>query len=408
MSLQNYAKFDSRSAEWLWMLKNKPEYNMSPDSIFWQDNYYSSWILDNLFHSIWFLALWIMTILLVLLFFLAIWTIVYIIIILFTKWWNEWAKTIKNIFNYLIKFIVSTYNIILNFLIKIFRLIKSRLKLVLFLILAFIIYNFTISALNWTNKLLKVDYIDNWYVWVDLKNDKIINSGYYIYTPLLKRYFLSPTSLFDFEIAEVTANTNEELLISLDYRVSFLIDDSKRLDLYKKYWSKSIRQISSDIVMPKILENIKWVLREYSFKDISKNHNEIKWKTLSKANLELNKIWISVKDLNIIDIRLPKSYIKSKEDLLNAENEKRLAEARLDTERKKWEADIIKAKTLKNTKIISAEAISEYNKIVSEQIITDSLIKMKELENEEKIINKWNWVLPKANSFNEIINKPFR
>lgn len=406
MSLQNYAKFDSRSAEWLWLSIQK---NLAiSDSGFWSNTYYSAWILDNILNSIGFIIMWIIAILSVLLFFVGIWIVIYVIIILATKWWDEWAKTIKNIFDYLIKTLKLIYSTILNISSKIFKFIKSRFKLIIFLILTLIIYNFIISALNWTNRLLKVDYIDNWHVWVDLKNNEIIDSGYNIYSPLLKRYFLSPTSLFDFEIVEVTANTNEELWISLDYRVSFLIDDSKRLDLYKKYGSKSIRQISSDIVMPKILENIKWVLREYSFKDISKNHNEIKDKTLTKANLELNKIWISVKDLNIIDIRLPKSYLKSKEDLLNAENEKRLAEAHLDTERKKWEADIIKAKTLKDTKIISAEAIAEYNKIVSEQVITDSLIQMKKLENEEKLINKWNWVLPNANSFNEVINKTFR
>jgi hypothetical protein len=38
---------------------------------------------------------------------------------------------------------------------------------------------------------------------------------------MMSQYFLSPTNTFDFEIAEATANTSEELNVTIDRRVGF-------------------------------------------------------------------------------------------------------------------------------------------------------------------------------------------
>jgi hypothetical protein len=62
-----------------------------------------------------------------------------------------------------------------------------------------------------------------------------MNPGYHLYSPIRTSYFLSPTSNFDFEIAEITANTKEELSVTLDYKVGFKLDNSKRLNFYKTY-----------------------------------------------------------------------------------------------------------------------------------------------------------------------------
>jgi hypothetical protein len=78
-----------------------------------------------------------------------------------------------------------------------------------------------------------------------------------LYSPLKTSVFLSPTNDFTFQIAEVTANTKEELGVTLDYKVGFKLLDDKRLDFYNKFGAKNIRLVSSDIVMPRLLEVIK-------------------------------------------------------------------------------------------------------------------------------------------------------
>lgn len=77
--------------------------------------------------------------------------------------------------------------------------------------------------------MVRIDRIASGYVGVDLKNDKLIQPGYHVYSPLLNTYFLSPTNTFDFEIAEATANTAEELNVTLDWRIGFQFEEGKRL-----------------------------------------------------------------------------------------------------------------------------------------------------------------------------------
>jgi len=244
------------------------------------------------------------------------------------------------------------------------------------------------------SQLLKVDRISQWFVWVDLAKKKIIQPGYHIYSPLSSSYFTSPTNTFDFEIAEATANTSEELNVTLDRRVGFAFEDDKRLGFYNQYGAKDIRTISSDIVMPLLLESIRTVIYRYSFKDLAAQSDEIKEKSFALAQEKLKEKWIALQYMNIIDIRLPESYLKSQEDLLKAENERALAEAALETQKKQAEKELLKAENNKKMKIIEAEAVAEYNKLVSKQNISSQSIEMKKLEIAEKKIEKRNGVLP--------------
>lgn len=163
--------------------------------------------------------------------------------------------------------------------------------------------------------------------------------------------------------------------------------------------------MSSDIVLPRLLEVVKGIIKDYSFKDISSKHDDIKKVTLTKANLVLNEIGIQLQDINILDIRLPKDYLQSQEDLLKAENELALEKAK--SEKQKQEADRllneaktdseiekIRAQNDKEVKILEAESIAEYNRIINEQTITEELLKLKGLENQIKKIEKWDGQLP--------------
>gem|GEM_PF-3194823 len=103
----------------------------------------------------------------------------------------------------------------------------------------------------------------------------------------------------------------------------------------------------------------------------------------------LNDIGIDLQDISIIDIRLPQSYLKSKEDLLKSENELKLAEARLEAQKKESEKNLLEAQNEKSIKIIEAEAVAEYNKIIKSETITDDMLELKKLENETLRIEKW-------------------
>lgn len=381
--MQNYAKFESNVA---WGVQTSSN-EMS--RISYGNGY---WIIDSITNSLRLLIDWFVSIVITISIISAIFLFIYIIISLFRKWTDQTTSEIKKIWDLLI---LVTKNILKFFKnILLFFWNKKFLSTIIIILLLWI--QFIWSVVDWSSRLLKLSKIENWYVWVDLKNENILNPGLHLYSPIKTSFFLSPTNNFNFEIAEITANTSEELWVTLDYRVSFVLNSDKRLEFYKIHWAKSIREVSSDVVMPNLLEVIKWVIKNYSFKDIWSKHNEIKNITIEEANKVLKEIWIELKDLNILDIRLPSTYLKSKEDLLKAENELKLTEAKLESQKKESERKIIEAENNKKVKIIEAEGVAEYNKIISSENITDKMIEMKKLENDTKRINKWDWRVPSS------------
>lgn len=387
MSMQNYAKFDSRIEEKV----------MDQNSFWWMtgsDTYNSSWITDSVFNWIWNIFELVYIIFFWILFVFWFFFFLYIIVSLFTKWWEKTSEELKKLLSWAFHNIMSSIKYIIDKIKNLFIFLLKRKVLFIFIIIGLFIVNFIWNILDWNSKILRLTKIWDSYVWVDLKNKNIIVPWYFLYSPITTNFFLSPTNNFDFEIAEVTANTSEELWVNLDYRVWFKLVDEKRLEFYKKYWAKDIKIISSDIVMPRLLETIKWIIKWYSYKDISSKHNEIKNITIWEANKILKPIWIELQEVNILDIRLPNTYLKSKEDLLNAENELKLAEARLETQKKESEKKLLEAQNLKSVKIIEAEWLAESNKIINSQAITPEMLNMKRLQNEQLKITKWNWVLP--------------
>lgn len=386
-AMQNYAKFDSRvSSESL---------NMVQDSSFKSYSWGTgSSVINNIFdliHTLLQFIIWaIITITIIFIAFLFL----YIIVSLFTKWWEKTMLELNWIWNNFKKNLIKFYNYVVLAVKKWFNYLWSKKSLTALIIVWLFLLSFIFDVFSWQSRYLKVIKIDTWYVWVDLKNKEILQPGYHLYSPIYTNVFLSPTNDFDFEIAEVTANTKEELTVTLDYRVWFKLIDEKRLSFYTKYGAKNIQLVSSDIVMPKLLEALKWTIRNYSFKDISSKHSEIKSITLKAANKVLNEIWVDLQDITILDIRLPSSYLTSKEDLLKSDNELKLAEARLETQKRESEKQLLEAKNKKDVKIIEAEAIAEYNRIVKSNPITNDMLELKELENQTIKINKWDWKLP--------------
>ena len=92
-------------------------------------------------------------------------------------------------------------------------------KRVIFSILAVLLLILCVRYALTFNPFLRITRIPYGSVGVDLKRNIIIQPGFYLYSPLRSDYFLSPILSFDFEIAEVTATSQEELGITMDCRV---------------------------------------------------------------------------------------------------------------------------------------------------------------------------------------------
>ncbi len=386
MAMQNYAKFDSRIEE-----------SVAQNSMWYYGDDYSMSFYSGIDGVLKFFEEIIEFLFMIgvgLFFLFSFFFFLYIIISLFTKWWEKTAEEIKRFLLWFFAILSHISQFILSSFKKVWGYIwRNKFFFGIIVIILFWL-NFLGNVVNGNSRILKLTKIGDAYVWVDLKNNQIIPPGYFLYSPIKTNFFLSPTNNFDFEIAEVTASTSEELGVTLDYRVGFKIIDEKRLEFYKKYGAKDIKLVSSDIVMPRLLETIKGIIKWYSYKDISSKHNEIKNITIQDANKILKPIWIELQEINILDIRLPDTYLKSKQDLLNAETELKLAEARLETQKKESEKKLLEAENQKSVEIIKAQGVAESNKLIHSTNITPEMLEMKKLEIEAEKIKKWDGKLP--------------
>ncbi len=378
---QNYAKFDSRIMEdsieqsmniWWW-------YDYDSGSSIFSNIKYMIWdIIDGIIH----LAIIVSVILLVLYF-------VYFIVSLFTKWWQKTIEELNTIIQWILKKIQFCFNAWWNFIKNIFGRIRWHKKISVAIIIGLLFINFLNGVVHNQSKLIKVVKIQNWFVWVDLRNETVMNPWYHVYFPYKSDFFLSKTSVFGFEIVAATASTKEDMFVELDYKVWFTMQREWLVDFYTKYGAKSSRDVASNIVMPRVLEVLKKIIKEYSFKEISSKHNEIKTKMITDANSVLTPLWIVLSDINVLDIRLPESYIRSIEDLEKAENELKLAEAELTKQKKEAEKAELEAQTSKKVQIIEAEWIAEYNRILRQNPPSEEMLELKKIEIEKLKVEKW-------------------
>lgn len=405
MAMQNYAKFESRIDDVVTDGLKRSFDTESMDRSQLQDTFGwvwngSGWGDANIAYgnSIWdTIHSLINTVLMVIVFLACIigaFYVIYIIISLFSKWGRETMEDIKSHAQRWWMKLSLWVMTVRAWLWLLWQrcIIKPRRRNSLIAIIIIIVCWPLLASLQ----LVSVVDIDNGSVAVDLQHHRILGPGYHVYSPVLTKLFLARTSVFDFEIAAVTANTKEDMFVEMDYRVGFHMDTTSMIDFYTKYGQQDEQQIASDVVMPRVLETLKAVIKQYSFRDISSNHAEIKQKAIADTNRVLASLGITIDDINLLDIRLPDAYTESVENLTKAENDLKYAEALLLTQKKQSEQDEYKAESEKRIQIIQAEAIAQYNKILSQNPPSAAMIQLRKIDIEKMKINKWNGILPWA------------
>lgn len=411
MAMQNYAKFESRVDDVMTdglqrSFDNEMTFNAvggasnAPsfgDSSWWYDYYaYSMWdAVQSLINNI---------LMVLVSFAFVVWAlyVIYIIISLFSKGGKETLEEIKSHGKrWWIKLSLGAMTV-RSWLWHLWQrcIVKPWRRTTLIVLLVIIV----LWPVFTSSQLLSVANINNGFVAVDLQHERILGPGYHVYSPLFTKLFLARTSVFDFEIAAVTANTKEDMFVEMDYRVGFHMKTESMIAFYTKYGQQSEQQIASDVVMPRVLETLKSVIKQYSFRDISSSHAEIKQKAIADTNAVLASLGITIDDINLLDIRLPEAYTESVENLTKAENDLKYAEALLLTQKKQAEQEEYKAESEKRIQIIQAEAIAQYNKILSQNPPSAAMIQLRKLDIEKMKINKWNGILPWARPIGSTVN----
>ncbi len=229
---------------------------------------------------------------------------------------------------------------------------------------------------------------------IDMKSGTQLSNGYHIISPLFSDYILVHVANYDFEITNINADSKEPQDVLLHLNAVFHLDQDELFDFFNKQGVITIWDTANSIVRPRIIEGVKKVVKNYSYREVLKEQSEIKDESMKEINDSLKSLGIKLVDLNFVNIMVPRAYVKTIQEKeliterLGIETEK-LEEAKLITER---ELEI--ANRNKQMQIIEAQGESEANRLINRQGISDGAIRLKEIEKEIMAIDKWNGELP--------------
>lgn len=136
------------------------------------------------------------------------------------------------------------------------------------------------------------------------------------------------------------------------------------------------------IIKPAMLESIKATMAQYTAEELITKRAEISENIKQILITKISDSGFSVTGFNITDINFSDSYNQAIEKKAVAQQEVETAKANLE-----------KQQIENNQKISVAETEAKVMALQNAQI-TENTLKLKELENQEKFINKWNGSLP--------------
>jgi regulator of protease activity HflC (stomatin/prohibitin superfamily) len=229
---------------------------------------------------------------------------------------------------------------------------------------------------------------------INMKTGDVFPTGTHIIFPYTADYITSHIANYDFEVPRITADSKEPQDINFHIGVTFRLSEEKLHEFYQREGIISIWDTSQTIVSPRIIEELKRVVRNYSYKNILEQQDQIKEETLTKINQRLLPLGISVEELRFINIMLPPEYTRITGNLEFAEQRLELEHQRLEEEKLMTEREIEKAEREKQMKVIEAQGVVESNKILSQQKFSESLFQLRELEIRKQFLDKWDGELP--------------
>lgn len=245
--------------------------------------------------------------------------------------------------------------------------------------MALLVISMIISKYN----LIQVMRIQPGQKGVDIISGKILDPGVYVISPLKSKYVVSHVANYQFDIAEITADSKELQDVVMHVNITFHLKEDSLVDFYQREGIINIWDVADSIVTPRAVEKIKNVVKDYSFKEVTQKQIEVKEDVIKEISTVLDPLGIEVDDLNIVNIRISSDLVKTlgERDILDEKME--IAEKELKI------AEQEKAK-----KVIEAQGIAESNREISSQQITAEMLELKKIENTSQAIKQWDGKMP--------------
>lgn len=205
----------------------------------------------------------------------------------------------------------------------------------------------------------------------------VINEGFNLKMPFIEKIVKIDCRTKKVEVTSSSASKDLQ-----DVNIKIAINYSVNKDSANKLYQEVGIDYEQILVQPSILESIKTVTAQYTAEELITKRQEVSILMQNTLKEKLNLKGFNIVDLSITDLNFSEAYNQAIEDKQVAQQNAQKAEYELE-----------KAKKENEIKIENAKAETEVMKQQNEQI-TEQTLKLKELENQAKLIEKWNGQLP--------------
>lgn len=208
--------------------------------------------------------------------------------------------------------------------------------------------------------------------------NSMLNEGLNFKIPYIEKIVLMDCRTQKIEYTMEASSKDLQKISNFKVAVNFNISKETANTLY--------REVGTDyktiIVEPAIQEAMKATIANYTAEELITKRNEVSNFALTSLTDKLSNKGITLSSLNIIDLSFSNEFDAAVE-------KKQIVEQQ--TQQAKYELE--KAKVENEKKIENAKAEAEVMKQQNSEI-TDKTLELKKLEIQQKLIEKWNGILP--------------
>lgn len=207
--------------------------------------------------------------------------------------------------------------------------------------------------------------------------DDVIQEGLNTKAPFIEKIVKIDCRTKKIETETSTASKDLQE-VSLKVAVNYNVNKETANNLYKEVGTT----YEDVIVNPSILESVKAITAQYTAEELITKRAEVSHKMQELLEEKIEIRGFNIVDFNIIDLNFSDAYNQAIEKKQVAEQEAKQAEYELQ-----------KSKVENEKKIAEAEANAKVMEVQNAST-TENALKLKELEIQQKFIEKWNGQLP--------------
>lgn len=208
--------------------------------------------------------------------------------------------------------------------------------------------------------------------------DTMLNEGLNLKVPFIEKIILMDCRTQKTEYTMEASSKDLQKISNFKIAINYNITNDTANKLYRSVGV----DYKSIIVEPAIQEAMKATVANYTAEELITKRNEVSEFALNKLSPKLQENGITLTSLNILDLSFSEEFDTAVEQKQIVEQETQKAQYELE-----------KAKVENQKKIENAQADAEVMAAQNAQI-TDNYLRLKEIENQKAMIEKWNGQLP--------------